>query len=96
MNHPCLKSTHLKISNVLIIKHVSQGPPGPPEDVRVENISNTTLQLSWSPGTDNNSPIQIFTVQAQTPFSVGWQAVSTGKGHCVLGNCLRHMAYLCV
>ncbi|EPQ17450.1 Contactin-6, partial [Myotis brandtii] len=50
---------------------------GPPEEVRVEHISSTTSQLSWQPGSDNNSPIQIFTIQARTPFSVGWQAVST-------------------
>ncbi|ELK25098.1 Contactin-6 [Myotis davidii] len=50
---------------------------GPPEEVRVEHISSTTSQLSWRPGSDNNSPIQIFTIQARTPFSVGWQAVST-------------------
>nr|XP_023475833.1 contactin-6 isoform X2 [Equus caballus] len=56
---------------------IVRGPPGPPDDVRVEHISSTTSQLSWRPGSDNNSPIQIFTVQARTPFSVGWQAVST-------------------
>lgn len=55
------------------------GPPGPPEDVKVEHISSTTSQLSWRPGPDNNSPIQIFTVQTRTPFSVGWQAIATGK-----------------
>ncbi|XP_005881946.1 PREDICTED: contactin-6 isoform X1 [Myotis brandtii] len=56
---------------------IVRGPPGPPEEVRVEHISSTTSQLSWQPGSDNNSPIQIFTIQARTPFSVGWQAVST-------------------
>nr|KAF6420163.1 contactin 6 [Molossus molossus] len=56
---------------------IVRGPPGPPEDVRVEHISATTSQVRWRPGPDNNSPIQIFTVQARTPFSVGWQAVST-------------------
>nr|XP_023422333.1 contactin-6 [Cavia porcellus] len=56
---------------------IVRGPPGPPEDVRVEHISSTTSQISWRPGPDNNSPIQIFTVQTRTPFSVGWQAVAT-------------------
>ncbi|KAB0377843.1 hypothetical protein FD755_009421 [Muntiacus reevesi] len=56
---------------------VVRGPPGPPEDVRVKHISSATCQLSWRAGSDNNSPIQIFSVQARTPFSVGWQAVST-------------------
>ncbi|XP_060239853.1 contactin-6 isoform X3 [Meriones unguiculatus] len=56
---------------------IVRGPPGPPEDVKVEHISSTTSQLSWRPGPDNNSPIQIFTIQTRTPFSVGWQAVAT-------------------
>ncbi|XP_063662655.1 contactin-6 isoform X2 [Pan troglodytes] len=56
---------------------IVRGPPGPPEDVQVEDISSTTSQLSWRAGPDNNSPIQIFTIQTRTPFSVGWQAVAT-------------------
>ncbi|XP_033612925.1 contactin-6 isoform X4 [Fukomys damarensis] len=65
---------HLSAAADIIVR----GPPGPPEDVRVEHISSTTSQISWRPGPDNNSPIQIFTVQTRTPFSVGWQAVATG------------------
>uniref|UniRef100_G1QS43 Contactin 6 n=1 Tax=Nomascus leucogenys TaxID=61853 RepID=G1QS43_NOMLE len=56
---------------------IVRGPPGPPEDVKVEDISSTTSQLSWRAGPDNNSPIQIFAIQTRTPFSVGWQAVAT-------------------
>ncbi|XP_048210846.1 contactin-6 [Perognathus longimembris pacificus] len=56
---------------------IVRGPPGPPEDVQVEHISSTTSHLSWKPGPDNNSPIQIFTIQTRTPFSLGWQAVAT-------------------
>uniref|UniRef100_A0A8C0QF10 Contactin 6 n=1 Tax=Canis lupus familiaris TaxID=9615 RepID=A0A8C0QF10_CANLF len=70
-----VKTTLESLSAVADI--IVRGSPGPPEDVRVEHISSTTSQLSWRPGSDNNSPIQIFTVQARTPFSVGWQAVST-------------------
>ncbi|XP_072203185.1 contactin-6 isoform X4 [Excalfactoria chinensis] len=56
---------------------IVRGPPGPPEDVRVEQISSTTAVLSWKSGKDNNSPVQIYSIQTRTPFSVGWQAVST-------------------
>uniref|UniRef100_A0A452H092 Contactin 6 n=1 Tax=Gopherus agassizii TaxID=38772 RepID=A0A452H092_9SAUR len=56
---------------------IVRGPPGPPQDVRVEHISSTTALLCWRPGTDNNSPVHIYSVQTRTPFSVGWQAVST-------------------
>ncbi|XP_062056318.1 contactin-6 [Lepus europaeus] len=54
-----------------------RGPPGPPEGVSVEHVSSTSSHIRWRPGPDNNSPIQIFTVQTRTPFSVGWQAVGT-------------------
>jgi hypothetical protein len=54
------------------------GPPGPPEAVTIDEITDTTAQLSWSPGPDNHSPITMYVIQARTPFSVGWQAVSTG------------------
>ncbi|XP_068940175.1 contactin-6 [Petaurus breviceps papuanus] len=56
---------------------IVRGPPGPPNNVRIENISSTTSQLCWRPGVDNNSPIQIYTIQTRTPFTVGWLAVST-------------------
>ncbi|XP_054991860.1 contactin-6 isoform X2 [Sorex araneus] len=56
---------------------IVRGPPGPPEAVTVGGISSTTAELSWTPGPSNNSPIQIFIVQARTPFSVGWLAVPT-------------------
>nr|XP_015202788.1 PREDICTED: contactin-4-like isoform X3 [Lepisosteus oculatus] len=56
---------------------IVRGPPGPPESIRVEEITDTTAVLSWRPGPDNHSPITIYTIQARTPFSVGWQAVTT-------------------
>lgn len=86
----------LIISNIVIINCVFRGPPGPPEDVIVEHVSSTTSQLSWRPGADNNSPIQMFAVQARTPFSVGWQAVSTGKWHeCSVSRMMpQHAAHL--
>ncbi|XP_053159063.1 contactin-6 isoform X2 [Hemicordylus capensis] len=56
---------------------IVRGTPGPPRDVSIEHISSTTAVLTWRPGMDNNSPVQIYTIQTRTPFSVGWQAVST-------------------
>lgn len=58
--------------------HLS-GPPGPPTSIHVEEISDITASLSWRPGPDNHSPITAYTIQARTPFSLGWQAVTTGK-----------------
>uniref|UniRef100_A0A8C6P4Q6 Contactin 4 n=1 Tax=Nothobranchius furzeri TaxID=105023 RepID=A0A8C6P4Q6_NOTFU len=53
------------------------GPPGPPTSIHVEEITDTTASLSWRPGSDNHSPIMAHTIQARTPFSLGWQAVTT-------------------
>uniref|UniRef100_A0A8D0DX39 Contactin 4 n=1 Tax=Salvator merianae TaxID=96440 RepID=A0A8D0DX39_SALMN len=56
---------------------VVKGPPGPPEAVTIDEITDTTAQISWRPGADNRSPITTYVIQARTPFSVGWQAVNT-------------------
>uniref|UniRef100_A0A669DBT0 Contactin 3b n=1 Tax=Oreochromis niloticus TaxID=8128 RepID=A0A669DBT0_ORENI len=63
----------LSTSAILVVK----GPPGPPDKVSVEEITDSTAQLSWTPGRDNGSPITGYIVQARTPFTVGWQAVDT-------------------
>lgn len=57
----------------------SVGPPGPPGVVIVEEITESTATLSWSPATDNHSPISSYNLQARSPFSLGWQIVKTGK-----------------
>lgn len=57
---------------------IHAGPPGPPDKVAVEEITDSTAQLSWTPGRDNGSPITGYIIQARTPFTVGWQAVDTG------------------
>ncbi|XP_018408440.1 PREDICTED: contactin-5, partial [Nanorana parkeri] len=54
-----------------------RGPPGPPGVVIVEEITETTATLSWSPGADNHSPILYYNLQARSPFSLGWQTVRT-------------------
>ncbi|XP_060897356.1 contactin-3 [Labrus mixtus] len=63
----------LSTSAILVVK----GPPGPPYKVAVEEITDSTAQLSWSPGMDNGSPITGYIIQGRTPFTVGWQAVDT-------------------
>ncbi|XP_017273358.1 contactin-3 isoform X1 [Kryptolebias marmoratus] len=58
---------------VLIVK----GPPSPPDSVTVEEVTDSTAQLAWSPGRDNGSPITSYLIQTRTPFTVGWQRVNT-------------------
>lgn len=45
----------------------------------MEEITESTATLSWSPATDNHSPISSYNLQARSPFSLGWQTVKTGK-----------------
>ncbi|VTJ68703.1 Hypothetical predicted protein, partial [Marmota monax] len=52
-------------------------PPGPPGIVIVEEITDSTATLSWSPAADNHSPISSYNLQARSPFSLGWQTVKT-------------------
>ncbi|KAI5174294.1 contactin-3 isoform X1 [Manis pentadactyla] len=66
---------------------IVRGSPGPPAHVKVDEITDTTAQLSWKEGTDSHSPVISYSVQARTPFSVGWQTATTvpevidGKTH---------------
>ncbi|XP_026531431.1 contactin-5 [Notechis scutatus] len=58
-----------------------RGPPGPPGVVIVEEITEVTATLSWTPGADNHSPITSYNLQARSPFSLGWQTVKTVPEH---------------
>lgn len=57
---------------------IEPGPPSPPDSVTVEEVTDSTAQLAWSPGRDNGSPITHYLIQTRTPFTVGWQRVNTG------------------
>lgn len=73
-----------------VIFNLILGSPGPPEHVKVDEITDTTAQISWQEGTDNHSPVTTYTIQARTPFSVGWQRVTTGKTQFLLQTLLKH------
>ncbi|XP_036959899.1 contactin-4 isoform X1 [Acanthopagrus latus] len=67
-----------KVDSVSIATDVVvRGPPGPPVDCQVTAVTETTASVSWGPGMDNHSPILSYTIQARTPFFLGWQAVTT-------------------
>lgn len=48
-------------------------------ECQVIEMTETTALLSWGPGVDNHSPVLSYIIQARTPFSLGWQTVTTGK-----------------
>ncbi|XP_010611354.1 contactin-2 isoform X1 [Fukomys damarensis] len=62
-----------------------RGPPGPPGGVVVRDIGDTTVQLSWSRGFDNHSPIAKYTLQVRTPPAGKWRQVRTNPAN-IEGN----------
>lgn len=66
---------HLSNSSVPTIP----GPPGPPGGVVVRDIGDTSVQLSWSRGFDNHSPIARYLVEARTLLSNKWKQMRTSK-----------------
>uniref|UniRef100_A0A8B9TJ31 Contactin-2 n=1 Tax=Anas platyrhynchos TaxID=8839 RepID=A0A8B9TJ31_ANAPL len=56
-----------------------RGPPGPPGGVVVRDIGDTSVQLSWSRGFDNHSPIARYLVEARTLLSNKWKQMRTSK-----------------
>lgn len=57
------------------------GPPGPPGGIRVEEVRDTAVALTWSRGTDNHSPISKYTIQSKTFLSEEWKDAKTGKSN---------------
>ncbi|KAJ6659822.1 hypothetical protein lerEdw1_018277 [Lerista edwardsae] len=64
---------------------VVRGPPGPPGGLVVRDIKDTTVQLSWSRGFDNHSPIARYTIQARTSLFSTWKQVRTNPAN-IEGN----------
>uniref|UniRef100_A0A8D0CE76 Contactin 1 n=1 Tax=Salvator merianae TaxID=96440 RepID=A0A8D0CE76_SALMN len=56
---------------------VVKGPPGPPGGLKVENIKNTSVILTWIRGTDNHSPISNYTIQSRTFLYEDWKNATT-------------------
>lgn len=64
---------------------VVRGPPGPPGGVRVEEIRDSSVKLTWSRGTDNHSPISSYTIQARSVLWEDWKTVKTSPSN-IEGN----------
>nr|XP_020652890.1 contactin-2 isoform X4 [Pogona vitticeps]XP_020652895.1 contactin-2 isoform X4 [Pogona vitticeps]XP_020652905.1 contactin-2 isoform X4 [Pogona vitticeps]XP_020652909.1 contactin-2 isoform X4 [Pogona vitticeps] len=64
---------------------VVRGPPGPPGGLVVRDIKDTSVQLSWSRGFDNHSPIAKYVIQARTPLTPKWKQVRTNPAN-IEGN----------
>ncbi|KAK6472062.1 contactin-2-like [Huso huso] len=58
---------------------VVRGPPGPPGGVVVTNIKETEVELRWSRGYDNHSPIGKYTIESRTALSADWKKMQTDQ-----------------
>uniref|UniRef100_A0A8C6SCE0 Contactin 3a, tandem duplicate 2 n=1 Tax=Neogobius melanostomus TaxID=47308 RepID=A0A8C6SCE0_9GOBI len=73
----CVVDTDVESLSAVAVLIVKARPPSPPAVVTVEEVTDSTAQLAWSPGRDNGSPISHYLIQTRTPFTVGWQRVNT-------------------
>lgn len=54
------------------------GPPGPPGGLLVKNVAETSVELRWSRGYDNHSPIGKYVIMGRSPLSSEWRKMRTG------------------
>ncbi|KAG7472629.1 hypothetical protein MATL_G00110820 [Megalops atlanticus] len=58
-------------------KLVVRGPPGPPGGVVVKEVNETAVELGWSRGYDNHSPIGKYIIMGRSPLAQGWKLMRT-------------------
>lgn len=54
------------------------GPPGPPGGLLVKNVAETSVELKWSRGYDNHSPIGRYVIMGRSSLSSEWRKMMTG------------------
>lgn len=54
------------------------GPPGPPGGLLVKNVAETSVELRWSRGYDNHSPIGKYVIMGRRAPSLQWRQMRTG------------------
>uniref|UniRef100_A0A8D3BWQ9 Contactin 2 n=1 Tax=Scophthalmus maximus TaxID=52904 RepID=A0A8D3BWQ9_SCOMX len=58
-------------------KLVVRGPPGPPGGLLVKNVAETSVELRWSRGYDNHSPIGKYIIMGRSSLSSQWKKMRT-------------------
>lgn len=58
-------------------KLVVRGPPGPPGGLVVRSVNETAVELRWSRGYDNHSPIGKYIIMGRTSLSGPWKETRT-------------------
>ncbi|KAJ8377690.1 hypothetical protein AAFF_G00254710 [Aldrovandia affinis] len=56
---------------------VVRGPPGPPGGVVINEVNETSMELGWSRGYDNHSPIGKYIIMGRSPLEPGWRQKRT-------------------
>ncbi|XP_030634184.1 contactin-2 [Chanos chanos] len=58
-------------------KLVVRGPPGPPGGLVVKDVNETAVELRWSRGYDNHSPIGKYVIMGRSPQGHDWKRMRT-------------------
>ncbi|XP_063071450.1 contactin-2 [Engraulis encrasicolus] len=66
-------------------KLVVRGPPGPPGGLVVKSVTESTVELRWSRGYDNHSPIGKYIIMGRSEPSGSWKKMRT-EPHNIEGN----------
>ncbi|XP_056128734.1 contactin-2 [Lampris incognitus] len=66
-------------------KLVVRGPPGPPGGLVVKNVADTSIELRWSRGYDNHSPIGKYIIMGRSSLSSEWRRMRTAPAN-IEGN----------
>ncbi|XP_051958058.1 contactin-2-like [Xyrauchen texanus] len=64
-------------SAVALAKLVVRGPPGPPGGLVVTSFNDTTVELRWSRGYDNHSPIGKYVIIGRSAKTHEWKRMRT-------------------
>jgi len=70
---------HLLHSNFSLL---CPAPPGPPGGLLVKNVAQTSLELRWSRGYDNHSPIGKYIIMGRSSLSSEWKKMRTRECVC--------------
>lgn len=61
------------------------GPPGPPGGLVVTSVNDTSVELRWSRGYDNHSPIGKYIILGRSSQAHDWKRMRTGEVTSLLG-----------